>query len=130
MQHVDDCAVITLFPAANSWYVGANVPGKPRVFMPYAAGVDFYRVACDEVVARDYLGFKLIRPTGYSVCRRFVRRLQPDTAASSLARSVSSMSGTVAGRAARAERSGRSLPPVDPRPSRPSCSGTHPQESR
>ena len=48
MQHVDDCAVITLFPAANSWYMGANVPGKPRVFLPYAAGVDFYRAACDE----------------------------------------------------------------------------------
>ena len=78
MQHVDDCAVITLFPAANSWYVGANVPGKPRVFMPYAAGVDFYRVACDEVVARDYLGFKRSGPPGTRCADGVVRRLQPD----------------------------------------------------
>ena len=70
MQHVDDCAAITLFPTANSWYMGANVPGKPRVFMPYAAGVDFYRAACDEVVARDYLGFRLSGPGGTRCTRR------------------------------------------------------------
>jgi cation diffusion facilitator CzcD-associated flavoprotein CzcO/acetyl esterase/lipase len=78
MQHVEDCAAITLFPAANSWYVGANVPGKPRVFMPYAAGVDFYKVACDEVVARDYLGFKRSGPSGTRCSDGVVRRLQPD----------------------------------------------------
>ena len=50
-QHVDDCAAITLYPTANSWYMGANVPGKPRVFLPYIGGVDAYRAACDEVVA-------------------------------------------------------------------------------
>ena len=43
MQHVNDCADITLFPTANSWYMGANVPGKPRVFLPYIGGVDVYR---------------------------------------------------------------------------------------
>ena len=62
-QHVNDCADITLYPEANSWYIGANVPGKPRVFLPYCAGLDFYRASCDEVVARDYLGFKLPVPT-------------------------------------------------------------------
>ena len=43
VQHVNDCANITLFPTANSWYMGANVPGKPRVFLPYIGGVDKYR---------------------------------------------------------------------------------------
>ncbi len=43
VQHVNDCADITLFPTANSWYMGANVPGKPRVFLPYIGGVDKYR---------------------------------------------------------------------------------------
>ena len=49
---------------ANSWYMGANVPGKPRVFLPYVGGVDAYRQACDEVVAKDYLGFALAGPAG------------------------------------------------------------------
>ncbi len=78
MQHSDDAAAITLFPQANSWYVGANVPGKPRTFMAYAAGVDFYRVACDEVVARDYLGFRLSGRDGAQCNDGVVRRLQPD----------------------------------------------------
>ena len=43
VRHVNDCADITLFPPANSWYMGANVPGKPRVFLPYVGGVDVYR---------------------------------------------------------------------------------------
>ena len=59
MQHVNDCADITLYPTANSWYMGANVPGKPRVFLPYIGGVDGYRAMCDEVVERGYLGFEL-----------------------------------------------------------------------
>src|SRR5262249_53283279 len=50
VQHVNDCADITLFPRADSWYMGANVPGKPRVFLPYVGGVDRYRRTCDEVV--------------------------------------------------------------------------------
>ena len=78
VQHVNDCADVTLFPTANSWYVGANVPGKPRVFLPYCAGVDFYRASCDEVVARDYLGFRLSGPNGSQCNDGVVRRLQPD----------------------------------------------------
>jgi cation diffusion facilitator CzcD-associated flavoprotein CzcO/acetyl esterase/lipase len=78
VQHVNDCADITLFPTANSWYMGANVPGKPRVFLPYCAGVDFYRASCDEVVARDYLGFTLSGPDGSQCNDGVVRRLQPD----------------------------------------------------
>jgi acetyl esterase/lipase len=77
-QHVNDCADITLFPAADSWYMGANVPGKPRVFLPYCAGLDFYRASCDEVVARDYLGFRLCGPDGSQCNDGVVRRLQPD----------------------------------------------------
>jgi len=77
-QHVNDCADITLYPAANSWYMGANVPGKPRVFLPYCGGFDFYRAGCDEVVARGYLGFRLSGPNGTQCNDGVVRRLQPD----------------------------------------------------
>ena len=81
MQHCDDCAAITLHPRANSWYVGANVPGKHRGFMPYIGGVDAYREACDEVTQRGYLGFSLSGPGvpgGRSCNDGVVRRLQPD----------------------------------------------------
>ena len=81
VQHVNDCADITLYPAANSWYMGANVPGKPRVFLPYVGGVDSYRAACDEVVNNDYLGFRMTGPGGTQCCDGVVRRLQPDVAA-------------------------------------------------
>jgi acetyl esterase/lipase len=80
MQHVNDCAAITLAPRANSWYMGANVPGKPRVFMPYIGGVDGYRTACNEVVANDYLGFSLAGPGGSQCNDGVVRRVQPDVA--------------------------------------------------
>ncbi|HET8533491.1 MAG TPA: cyclohexanone monooxygenase, partial [Methylomirabilota bacterium] len=59
VQHVHDIASFTLFPMANSWYVGANIPGKPRVFMPYIGGVGVYRQKCDEVAAKGYEGFTL-----------------------------------------------------------------------
>ena len=57
VNHVNEVASATLFPQAGSWYMGANVEGKPRVFMPYAAGVGPYREVCDDVVADDYRGF-------------------------------------------------------------------------
>jgi cyclohexanone monooxygenase len=50
---------VTLYPQANSWYNGANIAGKPRVFMPYVAGLDKYRMICDEVAADGYRGFSL-----------------------------------------------------------------------
>ena len=50
---------MTLYPLANSWYMGANIPGKPRVFMPYVGGVGVYRQKCDEVAAKGYEGFRL-----------------------------------------------------------------------
>ena len=59
VEHVNEVADLTLLPRANSWYVGANVPGKPRVFMPYLGGLHVYRARCEEVAARDYEGFAL-----------------------------------------------------------------------
>jgi cyclohexanone monooxygenase len=59
VAHVNEVADATLYPRANSWYVGANIPGKPRVFMPYVAGLDKYREICDDVAANDYRGFSL-----------------------------------------------------------------------
>ena len=59
VAHVNEVADRTLFPLANSWYMGANIPGKPRVFMPYVGGVVPYRQKCDEVAAKGYEGFRL-----------------------------------------------------------------------
>jgi cyclohexanone monooxygenase len=59
VAHVNEVADTTLFPQANSWYMGANVPGKPRVFLPYVGGFPLYVEACDDVVANGYRGFAL-----------------------------------------------------------------------
>jgi cation diffusion facilitator CzcD-associated flavoprotein CzcO len=60
VEEVNEVASRTLLPMAkHSWYLGANIPGKPRVFMPYAGGMVRYRQICEEVVARDYEGFAL-----------------------------------------------------------------------
>jgi cation diffusion facilitator CzcD-associated flavoprotein CzcO len=61
VDHVNDVANHTLFPTANSWYMGANVPGKPRVFMPYIGGLPRYTQTCEEVAADDYRGFTLTK---------------------------------------------------------------------
>ena len=58
VDHVQEAANKTLFPRANSWYMGANIPGKPRLFMPYIGGVGAYREICEEIVANNYRGFK------------------------------------------------------------------------
>jgi cyclohexanone monooxygenase len=57
-QHVNAVADRTLYPTCNSWYLGANVPGKPRVFMPLV-GFPPYVEKCNEVAARGYEGFAL-----------------------------------------------------------------------
>ena len=59
VEHVHAIGHMTLYPKANSWYMGANVPGKPRVFMPYIGGVGVYRAQCDDVAAKGYEGFVL-----------------------------------------------------------------------
>ena len=61
VQYVNQVADSTLYPLANSWYMGANIPGKPRVFMPYVGGFDRYKKRCDEVAAKGYEGFALSR---------------------------------------------------------------------
>jgi cyclohexanone monooxygenase len=48
---------MTLYPTAESWYMGSNVPGKPRVLMAYIGGVGNYRAKCDEVAKNSYEGF-------------------------------------------------------------------------
>jgi cyclohexanone monooxygenase len=58
VDHTSQIASFTLFPTCNSWYLGANVPGKPRVFMPYLS-FPLYVEKCEEVVARGYDGFVL-----------------------------------------------------------------------
>jgi cation diffusion facilitator CzcD-associated flavoprotein CzcO len=59
VAHVNEVAEQTLYLLADSWYVGANIPGKPRVFMPYPGGVGIYRQKCIDVRANGYEGFIL-----------------------------------------------------------------------
>jgi cation diffusion facilitator CzcD-associated flavoprotein CzcO len=58
-EHVQQVAGFTLHPKAATWYMGANIPGKPRVFLPYIGGVGTYRDHCAAVAARGYEGFAL-----------------------------------------------------------------------
>ena len=58
VEFVNDMANLTLFPSCNSWYLGANVPGKTRVFMPLL-GYPIYEEKCNDVVAKNYEGFVL-----------------------------------------------------------------------
>ncbi|MGD9892424.1 MAG: flavin-containing monooxygenase [Dehalococcoidia bacterium] len=61
VDHVNTVAVGTMYtaPSCNSWYLGANVPGKVRQFMPYVGGVGAYREKCEDVTAAGYAGFML-----------------------------------------------------------------------
>jgi len=61
MAECADRAEATLFTQANSWYVGANVPGKPRVFMLFLGGFGTYLDICDGVARADYKGFNLVK---------------------------------------------------------------------
>ena len=60
VAHVNEVAEGTMYttPSCNSWYLGANIPGKPRIFMPYVGGYPRYRQRCEEVAASDYEGFQ------------------------------------------------------------------------
>ncbi|MDE2376559.1 alpha/beta hydrolase fold domain-containing protein [Bradyrhizobium sp.] len=78
-QHMADCSMLTLHRLANTWYTGANVPGKAQGVMPYTGGVGPYRSICDEVVGRGMLGFRLTGPNGAAQCNDGAAvRLQPD----------------------------------------------------
>ena len=70
-RHMADCSALTLHRLANTWYTGANVPGKAQGVMPYTGGVGPYRAICNEVVSRGMLGFKL---TGAERRRAMQRR--------------------------------------------------------
>jgi cyclohexanone monooxygenase len=59
VDHVNEVAQGTLYPQANSWYMGANIPGKPQIFMPYIGGVGAYRQICNDVAAKGYEGFAM-----------------------------------------------------------------------
>ena len=61
VEHARDIAEATLMPVADSWYVGSNIPGKKRVYMPYFGGFEKYWKICDEVAADSYRGLKLSR---------------------------------------------------------------------
>jgi cation diffusion facilitator CzcD-associated flavoprotein CzcO/acetyl esterase/lipase len=78
-KHMADCAALTLHRLANTWYTGANVPGKAQGVMPYTGGVGPYRSICDEVVSRGMLGFRLTGSNGAAQCNDGeIVRLQPD----------------------------------------------------
>jgi cation diffusion facilitator CzcD-associated flavoprotein CzcO len=62
VEHVHEVAESTLFPRANSWYLGANIPGKKRVFMPYVGGFAPYHKRCNEIVTNGYEGFAFSAP--------------------------------------------------------------------
>ena len=58
VTYVNAIADMTLYPTCNSWYLGANIPGKPRVFMPHV-GFPNYVQRCEEVVNNNYQGFEI-----------------------------------------------------------------------
>jgi cyclohexanone monooxygenase len=58
ITHSTEVAHETLYPKAASWYMGANIPGKPRVFLPYIGGVGRYREKCNEIARSGYAGFR------------------------------------------------------------------------
>ncbi|MEH7747619.1 NAD(P)/FAD-dependent oxidoreductase [Neobacillus drentensis] len=59
-KHCREVAESTLFTKTDSWYTGANIPGKPRGFLIYLGGVGVYRQKCDEIAAKGYEGFSLL----------------------------------------------------------------------
>ncbi|HEX4866166.1 MAG TPA: NAD(P)/FAD-dependent oxidoreductase [Acidimicrobiales bacterium] len=60
-DHVAEASQFGLFNRADSWYLGANIPGKKRIFMPYVGGLANYRAKCEEIAASGYDGF-LVSP--------------------------------------------------------------------
>ena len=70
VAHGNEVAYTTLYPQAASWYMGANIEGKPRVFMPYIGGVGRYRDKCEAIAAAGYEGFRLTSSTGADATAR------------------------------------------------------------
>ena len=67
VDHVNQIASTTLFTKSNSWYMGANIPGKPRVLLPYVGGLGNYTAICEKVVADGYSGIALSAGTSQTV---------------------------------------------------------------
>ena len=63
VDHVREVGDASLYPRAKSWYMGANIPGKPRVLLPYVGGVGRYRAICEAVAEAGYEGFVPARVT-------------------------------------------------------------------
>ncbi|UJR18779.1 hypothetical protein I4U23_005685 [Adineta vaga] len=61
VKHVTDVMENTLFRTSKSLYDGANIPGKPRVFIPYVGGFDIYMEKCEKIATNDYEGFQLTK---------------------------------------------------------------------
>ncbi|MGR3782045.1 MAG: flavin-containing monooxygenase [Albimonas sp.] len=80
-RYNDDAGNLTLHVTANSWYMGANVPGKPRRFLPFIGGVDSYRRACDDLKAADWMGLHFRGESGARPDDRIVRPFRPDVTA-------------------------------------------------
>ena len=57
VEHINNVADTTIYPTCNSWYLGANIPGKPRIFMPYVGGFQRYERKCKAVQADNYTGY-------------------------------------------------------------------------
>jgi hypothetical protein len=57
MQHMHDVGKDSLLHLANSWYMGANIPGKPRALLSYLGGLESYRQQCSSGEANDYGNF-------------------------------------------------------------------------
>src|SRR5258708_28195070 len=57
VEHVNDVSTVSLRSTCSSWYVGTNIPGRPRVFMPYIGGFPLYLQKCNEVMTNGFEGF-------------------------------------------------------------------------
>jgi cyclohexanone monooxygenase len=57
VEHTREVGNASLRSACDSWYLGANIPGKPRVFMPYLGGFPAYAEKCDSIARDGYEGF-------------------------------------------------------------------------
>ena len=78
VEHVNAVSEVSLRSTCSSWYVGANIPGRPRVFMPYIGGFPIYVNRCNEVMANGYEGFDMdaTQPSNEAPEVRFTQRWQ------------------------------------------------------
>ena len=74
MAHVNARAEQTLYPKARSYYMGDDMPGKPRVFMPYSGGVRGYRRILERVATNGYEGLAFNRGSGTAAQAQMAER--------------------------------------------------------